>query len=105
MIFSLPCACPSWGLGAKWEEGPSGHVIVSQAAEARHGAGAGEAGDAGRAGPQGGAGAAQQGQGAQRGRSWPEVNPAAEAGLGLPVRHGFFSENVAQKYLSQAMFG
>lgn len=54
-----------WGLGAKWQEGTIGHVIVPQAPEAGHGAGAGEAGDAGWAGPQGGAGAPQQGKGAQ----------------------------------------
>ena len=46
-----------WGLGAKREEGASGHVVVPQAPEAGHRAGAGEAGDAGWAGPQGGAGA------------------------------------------------
>lgn len=44
-------------LGAKWEEGASGYVIVPEAPEARHRAGAGEAGDAGWAGPKGGAGA------------------------------------------------
>lgn len=36
-----------WGLGAKREEGASGHVIVPQAPETCHRARAGEAGDAG----------------------------------------------------------
>lgn len=82
LVIISALAWPSsdfWGLGAKWEEGASGHVTVPQASEEGHRAGAGEAGDAGWAGPQGGAGATQQSQGERS----PTPRPPADSALGV----------------------